>query len=211
MADNYLEKKYEEVFGGKTSSKSPKWASLSTLLKKNRSFRGYDTRVEVSESQLKSIVSVNTRTASARNLQRLRFSLVTDAAGVGTVLDNVTMGAGVKELGLPLSGTEPRAFIIVCSAAEEDSELMIDLGISLQSMLLRAVDLGLGGLIIRCFNREAIKKGLGLGLTPLAVLAIGKPAERIELVTVREGESLAYYRKDGVHYVPKIDVQDLLV
>ncbi|MCQ2119249.1 MAG: nitroreductase family protein [Bacteroidales bacterium] len=211
MADNYLEKKYDEVFGGRSSSKSPKWASLSTLLKRNRSYRGYDPRVEVTESQLLSIVSVNTRIASSRNLQRLRFHPVTQGDDAKTVLENIRMAAALKELNLPLPGTEPAAFIIVCSTCEENPEILIDLGISLQSMLLRAVDLGLGGLIIRSFNKEEIKRTLKPGLTPLAVLAIGKPAERIELVPVHEGDSLTYYRKDGIHCVPKLEIQDLLV
>ena len=45
----------------------------------------------------------------------------------------------------------------------------------------------------------------------VAVVAVGKPAETIELVTVREGESLKYYRKYGVHYVPKLPAEDLII
>ena len=43
------------------------------------------------------------------------------------------------------------------------------------------------------------------------MLAIGKPAEHIELVPVRAGEPLKYYRENGIHYVPKIVVDDLLL
>ena len=34
-------------------------------------------------------------------------------------------------------------------------------------------------------------------------------AEQIELVPVHEGEQLQYYRRDGVHYVPKLTAEDL--
>jgi hypothetical protein len=43
------------------------------------------------------------------------------------------------------------------------------------------------------------------------VLAIGRPAERIELVECGEDDSLTYYREEGVHYVPKIRVDDLIL
>ena len=46
---------------------------------------------------------------------------------------------------------------------------------------------------------------------PLAVIAIGKPAESIYLVPATSGDSLTYYRKEGVHYVPKLQVEDLLI
>ena len=45
----------------------------------------------------------------------------------------------------------------------------------------------------------------------LAVLAIGKGAEHIELTPIAEGESHAYYRRDGIHYVPKVRLADLLI
>ena len=48
-------------------------------------------------------------------------------------------------------------------------------------------------------------------LKPLAVLGIGKPLERIFLVDAKPGDDLNYYRKDGVHFVPKLQVKDLMI
>ena len=112
---------------------------------------------------------------------------------------------------LPLPGTEPEAFIIVCSAVPEDRYVDMDLGIAAQSMLLKATEMGLGGIIVCAFDREALKRDLSLPLDPLAVLAVGKPAEKYELRTVSAGDSLKYYREDGVHVVPKLPLQDLLI
>ena len=78
-------------------------------------------------------------------------------------------------------------------------------------MLLKAVELGLNGLIIRNFNHEDLQKGLGLPLEPICVVAVGKSAEKIELVEISAGEDIKYYRKDGVHYVPKIKVDDIII
>lgn len=213
MADNYLEKRYEEVFGGRggVAKVTPHKPSLDTLLLKNRSFRGYDISYEVHPLQLRAIVAVNSKVASSVNMQSLRFKLVTKGDQARIVLSHIRMGRALPELHLPFPGTEPESFIIVCTTVPENPSVDIDLGISLQSMLLKAVELGLGGLIIRNFDRAELKVELGLELDPVAVLAIGRPSEKISLVPVHEGEDLAYYRKDGVHYVPKIVPEDLII
>ena len=66
-------------------------------------------------------------------------------------------------------------------------------------------------IIIRAFDPVKLQEALGLELLPLLVIAIGKGAENIFLKPVEAGESLAYYRKDGVHFVPKLKAEDLLI
>lgn len=51
----------------------------------------------------------------------------------------------------------------------------------------------------------------GLELEPLLIIAFGKGIERIELTEIGSGEDHAYYRRDGVHYVPKVRVDDLII
>lgn len=215
MADNYLEKRYDEVFGSgsRSSAASSRRSSpsLETLLSKNRSYRGFDTSYKVHRLQLEALVRVNTKAASGMNAQRLRFRIVTPGPDAEAVLPLLKMGGALPELHLPLPGTQPEAFVVVCATVPENAIIDIDLGISLQSMLLKAVDLGLGGLIIRNFDRQALRDALALPLEPVAVLAVGKPAERIELVPVREGGDLRYYRQDGIHFVPKIVAEDLMI
>ena len=220
MADNYLEKKFEEFYSGKKTVVRSSGASLDSLLKRNRSCRGYDKSYQVHRLQLERIAGVCTRVASAMNRQPLRFRLVTAADGPAEpsgrrpsdiVLDHIRLGAALPELHLPLPGTEPEAFIVICSSVPEDRYVDMDLGIASQSMLLKATEMGLGGIVICAFDREALRRGLQLPLDPLAVLAVGKPAERFELRTVSAGESLKYYREDGVHVVPKLGLEDLLI
>lgn len=211
MADNYLEKRYAEVFGKDNKKTVKQRPSLDCLLARNRSYRGYIKDYVVHQIQLDAMVAVNTKLASGMNAQRLRFRCITKGEDADKVLSLIKLGAALPELHLPFEGTEPEAFIIVCSTCEENPIVDIDLGISLQSMLLKAVEMGLGGIIVRNYNRTALKEALNLPLDPLAVLAIGKPAETIELVPVHEGEGLGYYRENGVHYVPKLSKEDLKI
>lgn len=211
MADNYLEKKFQQLQDARKVVVKRNHPSLDTLLHRNRSHRGYDRTRAVSLDELKKIVEVNTLTPSAMNRQALRFRPVTRETGAEKVLRRIRLGGALPELHLPLPGTEPEAFILVCATVPEDRFADIDLGISLQSMGLKAVEMGLNALIICAFDREGLAEDFGLDAAPLAVLAVGKGAERIFLKPVGAGESLRYYRKDGVHYVPKLRLEDLLL
>lgn len=213
MADNYLESKMEELrqAGQRKAASKGTPRTLDTLLTRNRSFRGYDKKVVVTRDTLTKIVEVNAKTPSARNQQVLRFKLVTRDSGAERVLANIKLGGALPELHLPFPGTEPEAFIIVCSTVAENKLVDIDLGISAQSMLLRAVEMGLNGIIIGAFNKATIIKEFGLELEPLLIIAIGKGAEEIRLKPISEGEDQKYYRKEGIHYVPKLRAEDLIL
>ena len=151
MADNYLEKRYEEVFGSGARKVTVKHStpSLNTLLVKNRSIRRYRQDYVVTEEQLRTIVEVNVKLGSAMNRQALRFRIVADnaegevnAASTGKV--NALRDILFRE---PARSESARAYIIVYSTIPEERYIDIDLGISLQSMALKAAELGLNCLI----------------------------------------------------------------
>ena len=258
MADNYLEKKMEEhkalpdrkSFKAAKKSRAEGSLPLDSLLLRNRSCRGYDSNYIVSKEELLKIVEVNTKIASARNQQVLRFRLV-----YGTEAKEVTkaikLGGALPELNLPLPGTEPNAYIIICTEEPKGKWVDIDLGISAQSMLLKAVDLGLNGICIAAFNKEkicALVNGgrqaecsaqaehaseqaecsvqaehasrqaecsapaeCGRQMEPLLILAIGKSIERFQLLPIGQDDEHNYFRKNGVHFVPKVRIEDLLI
>lgn len=209
MADNYLGKKMEDYMATRQSSVTKKSITLDKLLRKNRSHRGYDSSYEVRGDQLRRIIDVNTKTPSAMNQQVLRFRpVLKDEAH--KVLPHIRLGGALPELKLPLAGEEPNAFIVVCSDVT-GRYVDIDLGISAQSMLLKAAEIGLNGICIAAFNREAVKEALQLNIEPVLIIAIGRGKEKIELVEISADESHTYYRRDGVHYVPKIRLDDLII
>jgi len=211
MADNYLENRYNEVFGSKKTIKKV-GQTLDSMLLKNRSTRGYDPDILITEDVLKKIINVNTKVASARNQQVLRFKMVTKNTGADIVLENIKLGGALPELHLPFAGTEPNAFIIICSTVKENKFIDMDLGISMQSMLLKAVEIGLNGIIIAAFNKDEISKAFNLKYEPLAVLAIGKSKEVIKLVNINPEDNHNYYRdENNIQYVPKIAVDNLII
>jgi len=216
MADNWLEKRYEECFGQNAGRKAPRKVaaspSLDSLLLRNRSCRGYDSSYIVSESELMQIVGVADKVGSACNQQVLRFRLVlSNEADV--VNAHIRLGGALKELHLPFPGTEPNAFIVICSAIGRTHWADVDLGIMAQSMLLKATEMHLSGICIGAFDKAEIVAGLNIpeGLEPVLILAIGKSVEHIYLTSISASESHSYYRKDGIQYVPKVKIEDLLI
>ena len=208
MADNYLEKKMEDYRAAQPAKK--RTATLRRLLQHNRSYRGYDAAFKVREDQLHRIIEVATLCPSARNQQVLRFRPVL-ADEASKVLPHIRLGGALPHLKLPVAGTEPNAFVVICSTVEMSHYVSVDLGIVAQSMLLQAVEIGLNGICIGAFDAKAVKESLGLKYEPCLVLAIGRGADTIRLTPIGEEENHNYYREDGVHYVPKVRIDDLII
>ena len=224
MADNYLEKRYDEVFGSGRTKVKRVGHPLDELLLRTRSCRGYLKDYVVKQEELERIVGVCGKIPSARNQQVLRFRLVTKGDGANIVNRNIRLGAALPELHLPFPGTEPEAFIIICSTAPESKMVDIDLGIAIQSMLLKAVEMGLNGICIGAFNKQEAMKFVSEGkedpsgcntderfLEPLLVIALGKGAERYQILHIAEDQSHNYFRENGIHYIPKVRAEDLIL
>lgn len=211
MADNYLEKRYEETLGAGHVRVKRVGHTLDELILRNRSYRGYLKDYVVKKEELERIVGVCNKIPSARNQQVLRFRLINKGDGSEKILKNIKLGAALPELHLPLPGTEPEAFIVICSTVEPNAMVWVDLGIAIQSMLLKAAEMGLNGITIGAFNKAEITKELELPYQPLMIIAIGKGIEKIQLTPISPEESHAYFREEGIHYVPKIKIKDLIV
>ena len=209
MADNYLGRKMEEYEAQKCASVRTRRVSLQSLLTKNRSTRGYDASFKVRKDQLLSLVEAARLAPSAMNQQTLRYRLVTEEEA-HLVLPHIRMGAALRELKLPLPGTEPNAFVVICSK-NEGRFVDMDLGIATQTILLRAVEMGLNGICIAAFDKEKVREALQLTVAPQLIIPIGRSAERIEIKDIAEGESQTYYRENGTHFVPKLTLEDLLI
>lgn len=161
MADNYLEKRYAEVFGSSGPSQTPiQRKSIDKLLRLSRGFVRYDRTYVVHHLQTEAI------TAAVQYPGSLQMH---------TVLKGPESGIVCKQLLFPVRGAEPEAFILVCTEREESPRLFTELGMALQSMLLKAADLGLGGVAFLDFDKEKLQTELCLQQKVLAVLALGKP------------------------------------
>lgn len=205
MADDFIGRKMEEyrARAAAPAVRVPQM-SLMRLLLRNRSHRAYDGGFVVREDQLRSIVEVNTRIASVRNRQVLRFRIVRgDEAGV--LLPLIPFGDEWDPEALP------KAFVVACATVPEDREVDLELGISAQSMLLRATEMGLNGCCIGEFDREGVGRALKLALEPLLLLAFGRAADRVELVRAQEAQGLGGWRDERGRHLPKLSLDELMI
>nr|NQU92684.1 nitroreductase family protein [Bacteroidota bacterium] len=94
------------------------------------------------------------------------------------------------------------------------SGLKNDQGIAAQSILLGAVDKGLGGCIIGSIKRELLREMLNIDpmLEILLVIALGKPKEQVVIEKMNQDDNIKYWRdENGIHHVPKRNLDDLIV
>lgn len=190
---------------------------ISELVVKNRSYRGYDESYKVTEDVLKDLVDTARLTGSAANLQPLKYRLVADAENVDKLNGITRWGKMLKDIELPHKGMFPTAYIVICvdtNIVKNADSANTDIGIVAQTMLLSAVEKGLGGCMIGNYEKAKATEALGLPehLVPQLIIAIGKPAEEIKLVDVDETGSTKYYRDENdVHYVPKRKLEDVII
>ena len=190
---------------------------LKDMVRANRSYRGYDHSVKVSRDQLTELVDLARLCPSSVNMQPLRFRLVCEEAEVERLQKETHWARGLPDLQLPHPGKEPTAFIVICQddrINDNLSRFQKDVGIVAQTMLLGAVEMGLGGCMIGNFAAGSVRETLGMDahLHPLLIVAVGRPDEEIILTEVGEDGRTNYYRDDqDRHYVPKRRLQDLVL
>lgn len=190
---------------------------LKDLVLKDRSYRGYHEERKVTRDELIDMVDDARLTASGGNKQPLKYYISTDKEEVEAILATTKWAAALPELHLPKPGTHPTAFVIILQDSDIQPNMqaaMIDIGITAQTITLSATEKGLGCLMIRNFGLKPLTEVLGLSenLVPVLVIAIGAPAEKIELVPVPENGDVNYYRdENGTHYVPKRALEDIVL
>ena len=162
---------------------------------------------------LREMVDAARLSGSARNMQPLKYMLFNDPADCAKVFPALAWAGYLKEWPGPGDGERPSAYIVQLGDLELTDDWWCDDGIAAQSMLLTAVEKGFGGCIIGSVQREKLRTILNIPdrFKIIQVLALGKPAEKVVIDDVKEGD-IKYWRDDkGVHHVPKRSLQELII
>ena len=177
---------------------------------RNRSCRRFDESVPVPDDALCRMADAARLSASAGNLQRLRFLAVRDGAGCAAVFSALTFAAYLPAWDGPAPGERPTAYLVLTSDAVPDGNLMTDVGIAAEAILLCARMQGFAGCMFRSFSPPVLREALpDMRGEPLLVIALGFPAERAEVE--ERTDTVKYYRRsDGTHVVPKRPLSDVL-
>ncbi len=182
------------------------------LLKKNRSYRRFDSTREISRELLVSFVESVRYTASGANLQRLRFTVVNEKNACDEIFSSLKFAGYLKEWKGPSESERPVAYIIVSSETELDTLLAIDLGIAAEAVLLTAAEAGVGGCMFRSYNADKIKEHIPVKeQKPCLVLAFGYPAEKVYITDAKNGDIKYYRDEQDNHAVPKLPLDEIIL
>ncbi len=190
---------------------------IRDLAVKNRSYRAYDRSRRISREEMVELVDLTRYVASTVNDQPLKYYIATEEEDVKKVQKLTLWAKGLPDLELPFPGTEPVAFVVICIDQDlkvGERNYLRDVGAVAQTMLLAAVEKGLGGIMIGSIMKGSLKELFKMpqNIEPNLVVAFGKPAEDIVLTDVKDG-STKYYRSpdNKTHYVPKRSLDDILM
>lgn len=190
--------------------------TLRSLLMADRSVRRFHQEPRVSHDTLCHLVDLTRFCASGRNMQPLRYRLVSDAEECDAIFPLMAWAGYLTDWDGPAPEERPTAYLVQCLDTTYGPNLLCDDGLHLQAITLGATALGIGGCIIKSFNVAKLSQALDIPshLTPLYVLALGAPAEEvaIEPTDGSADADIKYYRSDDeVHHVPKRPLSQLII
>ena len=188
---------------------------IKDIVKLSRSRRSFRPNVEISREVLIDLIDTARLCPAARNLQVLKYRLVTDKKELSDLL-SITYWAGSLGIKLPPEEHEPSAYIVIChdtTLAPTSHLYSIDVGICAQTIMLAATEMKLGGCMIGSAAADKIRETLHIEehLQPQLILALGLPDDKIELVEATDGKVKYYRDENNVHYVPKRPIDEIII
>ncbi len=187
---------------------------LRDLVLKSRSYRRFIQDAAIDIDTLRELVDLARLSPSAANLQPLKYVLSCDPERNALIFPHLGWAGYLSDWPGPEEGERPSAYIVILGDTEISRSAGCDHGIAAQSILLGAVEKGLGGCAIGSVQTEGLRKALGIPsrYDILLVLALGKPRETVVIETVGPTGDIKYWRDtEGVHHVPKRSLDDIIL
>ena len=187
---------------------------MHDLITKNRSYRRFYQDEPVEMNILHDLVDLARQSPSAANKQPLKY-IVSNQPAVNELIFNQLAWAGyLEDWPGPAEGEKPAAYIVILADRNISRVISCDHGIAAQSILLGAVELGLGGCILSSINRNELIEDLDIpsNLDILLVIALGKPKETVILEEMSANNDIKYWHDaDGQHHVPKRALSEIVL
>jgi nitroreductase len=186
---------------------------IKDLIAKNRSYRRYDNTCKISYETLRELVELARLSASASNRQLLRFVLVSTPHETNLVLSTLKWAGYLTDWHGPKPDEQPTASIVIIKPVGTFSYIGHDTGIACQSILLGAIERGLGGCMFGSVDRPLLHKHLKLPdeYEVELVITLGKPLETVQIDTASD-DNIRYWRDEKqIHHVPKLPLEKLII
>ena len=187
---------------------------VKELILKNRSYRRFYEDKPIEMNTLKELVNLARLSPSGGNMQALRYMLSNTKEQNNKINRHIFWAGYYKDWNGPKEGEKPSAYIVVVRDTTIGISMPQNEGIAVQSILLGAVEKGLGGCIIANINKKRLAEELNLDekYEITLVLALGYPKEKIVIETINESGDVRYWRDENeTHHVPKRTLDELIL
>ena len=187
---------------------------LQDLIIKNRSYRRFHQNVSIDLETLRSLVDNARLSASAGNVQPLRYILSCDPQTNAEIFRHLMWAGYLRDWPGPEEGERPAGYIIILRDKLLSPAIDCDHGIAAQTILLGATEAGLGGCIIGSIQYDGLIDALDIPeeLEILLVIGLGKPKEVVILEEVGSQGDIKYWRDEGGrHHVPKRSMDEIVL
>jgi len=188
-------------------------SEIKSLILKNRSYRRFDESYKITRELLLELVDAARISGSARNAQPLKYFLSNTKELNETIFSTVAWAGFLSDWTGPEPGERPSAYIVQMHDTTLANNYFCDDGIAAQSILLTAVERGLGGCILASVKKTDLRELLQLPehLEIIQVIALGKPVEKVVLEEMKDGDIKYWRDEDQVHHVPKRSLDELVI
>lgn len=185
---------------------------LKDLVLENRSRRRFFEDEPVSMAMLRELIELARLTPSASNTQPLKY-ILSNTREMNEKIFPCTMWAGLLKDGTPKKGERPSAYIIILNDTSIRKAIKWDDGIVAQTIMLGAVEKGLGGCMIGAIKQQQLRKSLNIPdhLEIRLMLALGKPKEQVVIEALTNNEYGYWRDAEGTHHVPKRSIEELIL
>lgn len=184
---------------------------IKELAAQNRSYRRFYEEKQINRQTLVDLIDIGRMTPSGANRQPVRYVISCEPDKNEKIFETLRWAGYYADWDGPEKGERPSAYIVLVE--QKGSNAPRDEGIIGQTILLAAVEKGLGGCFIGNIDRERLAANLDLkDYEVKLVLALGYPKETVVMDTIGAGEDIRYYRDENqVQHVPKIRLEDLIL
>ena len=185
---------------------------IKELLSVTRSYRRFDASKSIDTADLSAIVNAVRLSPSAANLQRVRVAIVNNNLQKDRIFSCLSFAAYLKDWQGPSVSERPAAYLVVLTEKEPDVNLAIDIGLASEAMILTAREMGIGACLFRSFKPDVLAEIINKPLyVPSLVIALGYPAEDVVIDEVKDGNVKYFRDENGVHHVPKLSLNEIIV
>ncbi|MDD5288419.1 MAG: nitroreductase family protein [Dehalococcoidales bacterium] len=184
------------------------------LVMKCRSYRRFYQDVPIDKGTLIELIDLARNSASGSNRQPLKYILSCSKENNALIFPCLRWAAALKDWSGPVEGEHPSGYIIIMGDKEISTNFGLDPGIAAQTILLGAVEKGLGGCMLASVEKEKLRQlfNIAARYEILLVIALGKPKEKVVLDVMGPADPFVYWRdKENVHHVPKRRLDDIII